>query len=943
MSSTTGTTGDSFTWVGPVSGDWNVASNWQDVTADGAAVVAPGSLDSVTFNSPSNLYQVISGLGDAASLTLNGDNVVAGQLNVGTVTSSGALEINAGASLLAGAASLGTGGLGTVSVSGMGAMLAVSGTLNTMSGLAISNHATVEAGALVLSSMMWGTSVDATSVIEVGSAGSAAAGALTVDSGATLAATTYETLNGNVVDNGMLSISATGSLYFNAASLNINGTLSGSGQVAIGAGASLTVGSSAYVMPGSAAPAGVAAGSLTLSLGAKASLGLSGAVAAGNTISFAGAGGALTLNAVQSFDPTTFTYTSSFQDAATITGFDNTDVILLQGGTVTSAAYAAGSTPGSGSLTLFDGTTSLGTLSLAGTYTGDTFLVTPINSGNPGGLLNGTENQISLFLGGVFVQGNAITVTPNAGEVVSLNQLANDPYLFPTGTIQTLILDGPGTAVVSGNITINDLQVPTGGQLILNGATVVTDPVSVDANGNIAGYGTLIGDLANSGLITASNGPLVVAGNISGTGTLAIAAGATLELKGSVATSETVSFSASGAGTLVLDNPATFNATVTNFATGDEIVVDTPAPATFSQAGSIVSVIENNATLGTLTFESEQQAQSAISTTNALVDHALCFLAGTLLEVPSGQAPVEDLKVGDLVMTVSGKARPIRWIGVGRVLATRGRRSAATPVIVRKGAIGPNIPNRDLHVTKGHALYLDGVLIPVEFLVNHRSILWNDRAQEVCIYHVELDTHDILVANGAPAESYRDDGNRWLFQNGNSGWNQPAKPPCAPVLTGGEIVDQVWRRLLDRAGPRPGLPLTHDPDLHLIVGSKRVDAVMRKNGVYIFNIDGQPSEARVVSRAASPQELGVARDPRILGVAVRQICTRQGTRFDIIEPNDPTLVDGFHAFEPDNGLRWTDGDASLPIDRINRFSGARQLVLHLGGQTHYLDDRRRVA
>ena len=92
---------------------------------------------------------------------------------------------------------------------------------------------------------------------------------------------------------------------------------------------------------------------------------------------------------------------------------------------------------------------------------------------------------------------------------------------------------------------------------------------------------------------------------------------------------------------------------------------------------------------------------------------------------------MQDLAVGDLVTTHRGAARRIVWIGTGTVLATRGRRNAATPVIVRKGALADNVPHRDLRVTKGHSLYLDGVLIPVEFLVNHRSIVWDDRAQEV--------------------------------------------------------------------------------------------------------------------------------------------------------------------------------------------------------------------
>ena len=88
---------------------------------------------------------------------------------------------------------------------------------------------------------------------------------------------------------------------------------------------------------------------------------------------------------------------------------------------------------------------------------------------------------------------------------------------------------------------------------------------------------------------------------------------------------------------------------------------------------------------------------------------------------------------------------------------------------------------RDLRITKAHALYIDGVLIPVEELINYRSILWDDRAQEVAVYHIELETHDVLIANGAPAESYRDDGNRWLFRNASASWLQPLQPPCAPL------------------------------------------------------------------------------------------------------------------------------------------------------------------
>jgi len=338
---------------------------------------------------------------------------------------------------------------------------------------------------------------------------------------------------------------------------------------------------------------------------------------------------------------------------------------------------------------------------------------------------------------------------------------------------------------------------------------------------------------------------------------------------------------------------------------------------------------------GSFNGGTDQVGVAAENSGNGLVTIELCYLRGTHILTPSGEVPVERLAFGDMVMSQRGEAHPITWIGTGKVLATRGRRSAATPVIVCKGALADNVPNRDLRVTKGHSLYFDGVLIPVEFLVNHRSILWDDRAQEVEIYHVELAAHDVLLANGAPAESYRDDGNRWLFRNANTGWDQQAKPPCAPILTGGPVVDALWRRLLDRAGPRPGMELSDDPDLHVLVDGRRLDAVSRCGAAYVFRLPALARSVRIVSRAAAPAELGLARDPRVLGVALWAITVFQGPRFHSIEAADPALSEGFHAFEPGNGLRWTDGDAALPCSLFGMLDGPKELVLHVGATTSY--------
>jgi hypothetical protein len=274
--------------------------------------------------------------------------------------------------------------------------------------------------------------------------------------------------------------------------------------------------------------------------------------------------------------------------------------------------------------------------------------------------------------------------------------------------------------------------------------------------------------------------------------------------------------------------------------------------------------------------------------------------------------------------------------GDGGLRSTRARRTAATPVIVEKSALGPNLPHNDLHITRAHALHIDDVLIPVEFLVNHRSIRWDDRAQEVTLYHIELATHDVLLANGAPAESYRDDGNRWLFRNANSGWGLPPQEPCAPVVTGGPKVDAAWRRFLTMSsGNRKLPPLTDDSDLHLVVDGRRIDAFTKAGNAHIFKLAAAPRQVRIVSRDVVPSELAIARDERSLGVALRSIAVRKGSRFIVLDAQDERLTTGFHRYEPATGLRWTDGDASIPGAVFAGFDGSMEIVLQVAAVTQY--------
>src|SRR5207237_4737837 len=102
-----------------------------------------------------------------------------------------------------------------------------------------------------------------------------------------------------------------------------------------------------------------------------------------------------------------------------------------------------------------------------------------------------------------------------------------------------------------------------------------------------------------------------------------------------------------------------------------------------------------------------------------LVHNVPCFARGTSIATPHGEIAVEDLRVGDRVLTASGDARPIVWIGHRHVDCTRHPRiDLVHPVHIRPGALAEGQPTRDLWLSPDHALFHDGVLIPVLCLIH---------------------------------------------------------------------------------------------------------------------------------------------------------------------------------------------------------------------------------
>jgi len=133
-----------------------------------------------------------------------------------------------------------------------------------------------------------------------------------------------------------------------------------------------------------------------------------------------------------------------------------------------------------------------------------------------------------------------------------------------------------------------------------------------------------------------------------------------------------------------------------------------------------------------------------------------CFAGGTRILTGRGNVPVEDIEIGDTVCTVSGRQVPVRWVGMqafadGPVL----RGADVMPIRIEHDAIAEGVPLRDLYVSPWHFLFFDGYLMPAKDLVNGASITQTlpAGAKGIEYYHIVLDHHDVVLAEGVAAET----------------------------------------------------------------------------------------------------------------------------------------------------------------------------------------------
>lgn len=145
-----------------------------------------------------------------------------------------------------------------------------------------------------------------------------------------------------------------------------------------------------------------------------------------------------------------------------------------------------------------------------------------------------------------------------------------------------------------------------------------------------------------------------------------------------------------------------------------------------------------------------------------------CFLAGTMITTPSGEVAVESLAPGDRVATADGGVALVKFLFCQTLLTRFHPAERLLPVCIGAGALANDQPHSDLTVTADHAMLIDGVLCHAAALVNGTSITrvpLSQMGESFTVYHVETEAHEIILANGAPAETFIDNVGRQAFDN----------------------------------------------------------------------------------------------------------------------------------------------------------------------------------
>jgi hypothetical protein len=440
---------------------------------------------------------------------------------------------------------------------------------------------------------------------------------------------------------------------------------------------------------------------------------------------------------------------------------------------------------------------------------------------------SGTATSSNSALTGLTNLGGALFLHDAASVMTAGNLTVGDGTHGTSAVVDSgATLTAAGTlSIVGSNDTLNVGSASASAAALSNAGGI-----NIAGNQSVQGTLTVSGNASNTGAVAIGSGGVLndganaydqAAGSTVVSGTLDAGVvditGGTLELAVGGVVNGGISFAAVSSGEFKIDGTTMPGNTISGFtASGDAIDLTGLAfsgntSVGFNSATDMLTVTEGG-TSATLQLDAENYtgitwsaAQDAGTGTDITANP--CYCRGTLILTEAGEAAVEDLASGDRVISISGAARPIKWIGrrsySGRFAVGQ---KHILPVCIAAGALADGVPRRDLWVSPNHALYLEDVLIEARDLVNGVSIVQAERVDAIQYFHIELNGHDVIVAEGAPAESFIDDDSRSLFHNAHEYRalypDERAGPAryCAPRRDQGYEVERARAAIDRRAG-----------------------------------------------------------------------------------------------------------------------------------------------
>jgi len=169
--------------------------------------------------------------------------------------------------------------------------------------------------------------------------------------------------------------------------------------------------------------------------------------------------------------------------------------------------------------------------------------------------------------------------------------------------------------------------------------------------------------------------------------------------------------------------------------------------------------VDYSAEIGDVNLTLQDGSGGTVTGTGLTFDNpnVACFVRGTLIATRRGSVPIEELAIGDELITMDHGFQKIRWIGSTTVPAD-GR---LAPVVFRRGAMGNE---RDLRVSPQHRMLVRGwhvelmfgkpeALVPAKALINDETVFQLEGG-EVEYFHIMFDRHELVYAEGIPSESF---------------------------------------------------------------------------------------------------------------------------------------------------------------------------------------------